>query len=113
MSDDKEIHTLIGKIEKVIATLDGMSSEQHEIKKSIDKIEIRLDATSKETTRNEINISNLDKRLSEQILENKEQHKRIYENMDKKESVIMNKVKVWILGGVVSFCISVALIYLR
>lgn len=113
MSDDKEIHTLIGKIEKVIATLDGMSSEQHEIKKSIDKIEIRLDATSKETTRNEINISNLEKRLQEHIDKNEKSHERIYENMDKKESIIMNKVKVWVMGSVISFAASVVFIYLR
>ena len=106
--DQDEMRKLLIEISGDVKSL---ASGQNEIKNSITEIKQKLDTTQKKTDDNSKDIEFINKIMSEYKVEMKEKHKHIYENMDKKEESLIEKinessettgtkVKSWLIRGI-------------
>lgn len=126
---DNKMNAVAGSTEALRIGQENMQKEQKEIKQDIDKLFIKIDSTSTETTinseaikfasmqREQLKIEcesklkeseeRLCKALEHQEVESKEAEKRLFAYVRTQDNLVEKKIKLWFYGGVGALAITI------
>lgn len=122
MADEQTLHAILEKVgnlngmmESALTGLRNVSNEQHEIKKSIDDLKLKVESTAEKSTINSEQIKNNKETFEKFETEVKEKFVRVYDAMEKKDALVEDKVsmsnKLWALSAILSFLVAAGFAY--